>query len=142
MSVFLDAGVLLAFVLAADSRHPDAVRIVREASTGVHGTIFTSDYVLAEALNYVSLKRARHPAAEEIVKIVFGAEDERPLTAPILKVHGGILLAGIARYRKLLRERALSLTDCTTLELMDARGIAKIATFDSGFRGLVAEMVS
>jgi predicted nucleic acid-binding protein len=38
------------------------------------------------------------------------------------------------------RERRLSFTDCTSMAVMAAAGIAAIATFDKGFDGLVARV--
>jgi predicted nucleic acid-binding protein len=38
---------------------------------------------------------------------------------------------------KSLKERFLSFTDCTSLALMEKNGIKRIASFDSGFDGLV-----
>jgi predicted nucleic acid-binding protein len=38
---------------------------------------------------------------------------------------------------KSLKERFLSFTDCTSLAFMEKNGIERIASFDSGFDGLV-----
>lgn len=128
----MDTGVLLAYVHASDPLHADALRIVADMLQGAHGQPYTSDYVLTEAFNFVRARVPRKQVAERLSTVAFGGPSTPALTPDILRVHGDVFAAAHRRY--LDRWNAgLSLTDCTTLELIAQRGLDRIATFDGGF---------
>lgn len=132
--LFLDTGVLLASVLADDVNHERAVSMLEKAGAwrGVH----TSDYVLAEGLNFIRQKVRRPNAAESFLALAFGSNDEPALVDSVLRVHGGRFAAALDRYRREF-DRGLSFTDWTSVVLVEEENFGAIATFDKGFRGLV-----
>lgn len=140
MTVFLDTGVLIGFAIEEDARHEEAVHVLADVAQGEHGAPVTSDYVLAEALNFVTGRRFGAGVAETMIAVALGAEGAPPLVRRLLRVHSGVFAPSLARYRKDFRKR-LSFTDCTILALMEAERISTLATFDRGFRGLVKRMV-
>lgn len=99
---------------------------------GVH----TSDYVIAEALNFVRAKIRRREAADALLDLIFGRPDTPPLVTSVLRVHSARFAAALELYRRNF-DRGLSFTDWTTITAMEGEGIDQLATFDGGFRGLV-----
>ena len=95
--------------------------------------MYTSDFVLAEALNFVARKIKRSDAAETILGLVFGTSEAPPVVTDVVRVHGGRLAAAIERFRTRF-EAGLTLTDWSSVVLMDELGIRQIATFDSGLK--------
>ncbi|MGQ0534981.1 MAG: type II toxin-antitoxin system VapC family toxin [Methanobacteriota archaeon] len=134
--LFLDTGVLLATVLPRDPDHEVAVGVLHRLGDGEWTSAFTTDYVLAEAFNFLRRKVRRRATAEALVSLVFGADDFVPVVASVLRVHSGRFARALERYRR-EHDRGLSLTDWTSVATMQDAGIAMIATFDAAFRGVV-----
>jgi predicted nucleic acid-binding protein len=132
--LFLDTSVLLAAIISKDAGHEEAVRILSRVSQW--GSVHTSDYVVAEALNYVRMKMKRAELAEKVVALTFGEDDEPPLVDSVLRVHGARFAAALERYRREFA-RGLSFTDWSSVVLMEEERLSTIATFDGGFRGIV-----
>ncbi len=124
MSVFLDTGYLVAFHNEDDNQHSKAIELALHMKKGELGTLFTSYYVLDEALT-LSLSRFGHNRAVELGEIIIDSE------VNILEVSK----PEFGNAWKLFRERKnLSFTDCTTAILMKQHSIANLCTFDGGFR--------
>ncbi|MGQ0534620.1 MAG: type II toxin-antitoxin system VapC family toxin [Methanobacteriota archaeon] len=130
MTIFLDTGILVA-TNVKDPRHAETMRLLDAAAAAAWGRVFTSDFVLAEALNYVRRKVPRPSAAEDVLAIAFGT-DELPPLADVLRVSTPTFAAALADYRARW-DAGLSLTDWTTVAVMRERGIEHLATYDAGF---------
>lgn len=124
--------MIVAAANADDARHADARRILRSVVAGRHGAPVTSDYVLAEAFNFLRQRVPGRRVADEARGIVFGRPGVRPLTEDVLRVSGPVFAASLERYLGTWPAR-LSFTDWTSLLLMEERGVGSIATFDRGF---------
>ena len=132
MSVFLDTGILVAYANADDPRHRDATAVVEDVLSGRHGDAFTSDYVLAEAFNFVRQRVKSAAVASALDGDVFGRAGTRPIVRDVLRVHGTVFASARAQY--LARWKAgLSFTDWTTVELARQHKIGVVATFDRAF---------
>lgn len=138
--LFLDTGVFVALVHKGDKQHQPARRLLDQIADGAFSGVYTSDYVLAEAWNFIRMKIRRQEAAETVSRLAFGRSNAPPLVTEILRVHGHRFAAALARYREEF-ERGLSFTDWTSVVLMDEARIGTIATFDRGFTGLVSHVV-
>jgi predicted nucleic acid-binding protein len=136
MSVFLDTGVLLGAVLPADPLHARSREALRRVARGELGAAHTSDYVVAEGLNYLRARVRRREPEEALLALALGSEDGPPIVATLHRIHTMRFARATTLYRK-HASRGLSFTDCTTLALASERGLDQIATFDRGFRGLV-----
>ncbi|HEV8359901.1 MAG TPA: PIN domain-containing protein, partial [Candidatus Thermoplasmatota archaeon] len=86
--VFLDTGVLLAAVLPRDPDHEAAVALLHRLADGAWASAHTSDYVVAEALNFVWMKVKRRDTAEALLAVVFGTEEVPPALDPPVRIHG------------------------------------------------------
>lgn len=141
MSVFLDAGVLVAFANRDDRLHEEAATGLDRVRRGVHGAPYTSDYVLAESYNFVRQKVKAPGPADAIHALAFGGDGAAPLVAEVLRVHPALFDAAYRRYRSEW-DAGLSLTDWTTVELMERDGIEHIATFDGPLEGFAEGVVA
>lgn len=128
--------MLVAAANADDVRHARARRLLADIVAGEHGAPCTSDFVLAETFNFVRQRIGRKAAAEEVKAVVFGRPAARPLVEGVLRVSAPCLAASLERYLKKW-PAGLSLTDWTSVVLMEERGIEAIATFDRGFEAWV-----
>lgn len=136
MRLFLDTGVILAAVLPRDPDHQAAVRIMRSLADGEWTAAYTSDFVLAEAFNFLRMKVKRADTAEALRGLVFGIEGVPPPVRGVLRVHAARFAAALDHYRDDFG-RGLSLTDWTSVVLARDEELDAIATFNAGFFGLV-----
>ena len=135
MSIFLDTGVLVAFVNRRDEHHETARELLRGAAEDTWGPVYTSDYVFDEAVTLALARSKRPEVADRVGQLILG-------TGPLGRVMGlayvtpRVFLRAWASFGR-LAPRGLSFTDCTSLGLMQSLGIMEIASFDSDFDGLV-----
>lgn len=131
--VFLDTGILLALVLPGDPDHAAALRLLESSENW--RSLWTSDYVVAEGLDFLRQKVKRRKPAEDFIGLAFGAEGKAHVD-DVLRVHSGRFAAALERYRNEF-DRGLSFTDWTSVILIEEKKLDAIATLDGGFRGLV-----
>jgi len=104
---------------------------MRRILKGEFGAAYTSDYVIDEAVTTALTRTKRLELAIDIGEFI--------LSSPRiikLRVSEDAFNAAWELFKS-LKERFLSFTDCTSLALMEKNGIKRIASFDSGFDGLV-----
>lgn len=135
-SLFLDTGVLLGAVLPRDPCHERSSQVIQRVSEGEWRSVHTSDFVLTEAVNFLTRKRPHRDALEILLRLAFGAKDAPPVVTEVQHVHGGRFASSIDLLQHQF-DRGLSLTDWTTVVLMRELDIRHLATFDRGFGGLV-----
>ncbi len=130
--------MLVALFSKGDPFHEQAGRALRNLQAGRHGKVFTTDFVLAETLNFF-VARSRDPAFPDRVARELLGEDG----APWLK-----LVAMDERTWKLAREKfrslskaGLSFTDCTSLAAVERLGLDGILSYDRGFDGHTTRLV-
>ena len=131
MSVFIDTGIFVAARNAADKDHRRGKELMRRAFDGEFGAVYTSDYVIDEAITTALARTKRLGLAIDIGEFI--------LSSPRiikLRVSEEVFDAAWKRFKS-LKERPMSFTDCTSLALVEKSGIGSIASFDSGFDGLV-----
>lgn len=122
-------------VVPSDPWHAPATRILKDILEGEYRQVSTTDYVLAEAFDFIQARRGRPSAAENLHRLAFGAEGQDAVVDVIHRIHGARFARALDRYRREFA-RGLSLTDWTSVVVMEEQGIGAIATFDKGFRGL------
>lgn len=133
--LFLDTGIFVAAVSATDEHHAAARSVLRRISAREWESVYTSDFVVAEALNYVARKIRRREAADLVLALAFGADDAPAFVSSVVRIHGGRFAAAVELLRSKFA-RGLSLTDWTSVVAMEEMRIGHIATFDGGFKGL------
>jgi hypothetical protein len=133
MAAFIDTGVFLALYDLDDRYHKRAVELIKNALTGSFGRLFTSDYVVDEAVTTL-LVRTRHEIAVELGKYLI--ESPR-LTKQF--VNEEVFMTAWAKFKN-LKDKRLSFTDCTSLAIAEKHGISRIMSFDSDFDGLIGRI--
>lgn len=133
--LFLDTGVLVGAVSAHDPHHAAASDLVLRALGDEWGQPCTSDYVIAESMNFLNQRVHRRDVLSAFLRMVFGEEGRPPVVRDVLRIHAPLFAAAVQLHQKHF-ERRLSFTDCTTLAAMQEHGLRDLATFDKGFSGL------
>ncbi|MHB8586544.1 MAG: type II toxin-antitoxin system VapC family toxin [Thermoplasmatota archaeon] len=136
MSVILDTGVLVAAIATSDAHHADAISLLRKGDEGTYGAVLTSDFIVAEALNFVQARIRNKSAIDQLLAPIFGTKERMPIVRDVLRVHSGRFAAALDLFRRHFA-KGLSFTDCSTLALALETPGTYVATFDGGFRGLV-----
>ena len=115
----------------ADENHKQAKELMERALKGEYGAVYTSDYVIDEAVTATLARTKKFGAAIEVGEFILGSPRLKKL-----RVSEEIFDAAWRQFKS-LEKRPMSFTDCTSLALMGKSGIENIASFDSGFDGLV-----
>jgi predicted nucleic acid-binding protein len=131
MAVFIDTGIFIALRNADDENHERAKELMRRALKAEFGKIYTSDYIIDEAVTTALVRTKRHDLALDIGKYII----ESPRITKLWTTKEIFELAW--QKFQTLKDRYLSFTDCTTLAHMEKNNIKQILSFDSGFDGLV-----
>jgi predicted nucleic acid-binding protein len=135
MAVFVDTGIFVAVRNKKDSNHQRAKNLMKRALKAEFGIINTSDYVVDEALTTALARTRNHQIALNTGRYIINSP--RIETIPISQEDFNLAWSKFQS----IRGRFLSFTDCTSLALMERRGIRQIMSFDSDFDGL-AERIS
>lgn len=131
MSVFLDTGVILAARNADDNLHERGFELFRRSLEDEFGRIYTSDYVLDETMTVLLSRTRNRELARNAVEAILKSE-----LIETLWTDKKVFMVAIDKFGK-HKKTNLSFTDCTILSHMEARKIDNLASFDSGFSGLV-----
>lgn len=131
MPVIIDTGPLLAYLHKGDPFHDKANAMVEEIWDGKHGKPLSIDHVLEEGLTFLR-SRVKNQAMSKHFSDLFWGPPPRPFDWVCTDE---TLLKEATRLHLVHYDR-LSMTD--SIVLAHARRLgAKVATFDSGFNGLI-----
>ena len=131
MAVFIDTGIFVALHNADDEFHSKSKDLMMQALKSDFGRVFTSDYVIDEAITTALVRTKKRDIATDLGNFI--------ITSPrITKLWVGEDAFQLAwKTFKALKDKSLSFTDCSSLALIETRKIKQIMSFDSGFDGLV-----
>jgi predicted nucleic acid-binding protein len=131
MKVLVDTSALLALAFPDDRHHAAAVAFVREHP---QARLVLTELILAEVATRVRA-RAGAPRAVAIARSLFDSRRYELLFVESDLVRGALDL--MARFS----DKRLSLTDCTSFELMNRLGLESAFAFDTDFRDCGYRMV-
>lgn len=123
---FADTGFFIALINSADTHHATAQnwrRVIREQS----GQIITSEFCLLELVDAFSGVGNR-----ELGRRVIGVLRRSP-DARIIECSPELFQAGLELHAD-RDDKSWSLTDCTSLVIMDREGLQEVLAFDRHFR--------
>lgn len=123
--VFVDTAFCVALVNPRDSARKLALGLARDFAAR-RANLVTTDAVLIEIGNYFCRSSLRIPA----IGLVEGIRSNKAWHVEPLSPD--VFARAQSRYRR-ARDKNWSLTDCISMEVMQARGIREIATTDRGF---------
>jgi predicted nucleic acid-binding protein len=131
MAVFIDTGIFVALRNADDEFHGRSKELMKRALKSDFGRIFTSDYVIDEAITTALVRTRKHDLAVDLGKYII----ESPRISK-LWVDEECFEKAWRKFKE-FKDKPLSFTDCTSLALIEKNGIKQIISFDRGFDGLV-----
>lgn len=131
MAVFIDTGVFVALRNADDELHIRSKQLIKKALKGEFGRVYTSDYVIDEAVTTALVRTRRHDLAVDIGKYII----ESPRITKLWTAKDTFDVSW--QKFKTFKDKPLSFTDCASLALMEKNHIKQIMSFDSGFDGLI-----
>ena len=131
MAVFIDTGVFVALRNADDELHIRSKQLIKKALKGEFGRVYTSDYVIDEAVTTALVRTRRHDLAVDIGKYII----ESPRITKLWTAKDAFDVSW--QKFKTFKDKPLSFTDCASLALMEKNRIKQIMSFDSGFDGLI-----
>jgi len=130
VAIFIDTGIFVALHNADDQNHERSRELVKKALKGNFGGIYTSDYVIDEAVTAALVRTKRHDLAVDLGTFII----ESPRITKLV-VDQDAFVTTWAKF-KTFDDKTLSFTDCTSFAIMEKRGIKQIMSFDCGFDGL------
>jgi len=130
LAVFIDTGVFVALRNADDELHTRSKELIKQALKGKFGRVYTSDYVIDEAVTTALVRTRRHDLAVDIGKYII----ESPRITKLWTTKDTFDTAW--QKFKTFKDKPLSFSDCTSLALMEKNRIKQIMSFDSDFDGL------
>ena len=131
LAVFIDTGVFVALRNADDELHMRSKQLIKKALKGEFGRVYTSDYVIDEAVTTALVRTRRHDLAVDIGKYII----ESPRITKLWTAEDTFDVSW--QKFKAFKDHPLSFTDCASLALMEKNHINQIMSFDSGFDGLI-----
>jgi len=131
LAVFIDTGVFVALRNADDELHIRSKQLIKKALKGEFGRVYTSDYVIDEAVTTALVRTRRHDLAVDIGKYII----ESPRITKLWTAKDTFDVSW--QKFKTFKDKPLSFTDCTSLALMEKNRVNQIMSFDSGFDGLI-----
>lgn len=130
MGVFIDTGIFIALHNADDQHHQRSKELIKNALKGNLGRIYTSDYIIDEAVTTALARTRKHDIAVDLGTYII----ESPRIIKLTVDQDTFKTAWIKF--KTLEDKGLSFTDCTSIALTEKHGIKHIMSFDCGFDGL------
>ncbi len=126
MSVLLDTAFLVAYCDEDDQDHVRAFKLGKELESNLYGQLFISDYIFDETITLLKKYIGNKAATERGLKLLN--------STTLLKIDSNVFDLSWEFSTKF---DLLSFTDCTNVMLMRNYNVDYIATFDSGFNGIV-----
>jgi len=131
MTIFIDTGLFLALYNFEDTYHQRSKELIKNALTGNLGRLYTSDYIIDEAITIVMVRTKQRDLAVELGKHLIESTRITRLT-----VDSDAFRDAWTKFQS-LKDKSLSFTDCTTLALAERHQIKQLMSFDHGFDGLI-----
>jgi len=118
LQALLDTNIFVALSNRRDKDHVRAKVLLNRLRKGEFGTPFTSDYVFDEAVTVALFRTGRPDLAIKVGKLILGApEEENPKLFMLVQVDGRNFSGAWEAFKR-HKDRLLSFTDHTSLQIM------------------------
>ena len=134
LAIFIDTSIFVALRNAEDINHQKSKELMMAALKGDWGRIYTSDYIVDEAITTALARTKRHDIAVDVGTYIL--DSPRFIK---LSIDDETFNKAWTKF-KTFKESGFSFTDCTSLALTQAQGIKQILSFDCGFDGLMQRL--
>ena len=131
MTIFIDTDIFVAQRNAEDINHKRSKELLIAALKSNWGKIYTSDYIIDEAITTALARTKRHDIAVDLGSFII----DSPSFSKLI-VESEVFNVAWKKFKN-LKHKGLSFTDCTSLALTESHGIKQIMSFDCGFDGLI-----
>ncbi|MGA2664062.1 MAG: PIN domain-containing protein [Nitrososphaerales archaeon] len=132
---FIDTGVFFAAFNRNDEMHGDGAAALVSSMLGWFGRVYTSTYVIDEAVTLTKAKMGG-PDAVRLADDIMGSK-----RIARLDVDEATVRDALATFRDRSDVRGLSFTDCTTLALVERMKVGTLLSFDGGFKPFVPALL-
>ena len=126
MSIFIDSGAFIAYYNKDDQFHKSAIELFEQIESNEFGYAITSDYIIDEATARVLIQLGKQKAIELGERIFENY--------PIIHIDSELLKEA---WKKFVKFKPFTLTDCTNLVIMENHNLDYIFTFDGDFKNFV-----
>jgi len=137
--IFIDLGVFIAFYNRRDENHERSKELISSIARHEYGQGITSDYVFDEVITTVHARTKRPDFAMKIGKLILGRFEGIPQFIKIYFVSKEIFFDAWEIYLQ-YSGKGLSFTDATIISMINAHKINYLASFDSGFDGILTRI--
>jgi len=131
MAVFVDTGIFVALRNADDEFHGRSKELMKRALKGEFSRVYTSDYVIDEAVTVALVRTRSHDLAVDVGEYII--KSPRIIKLWVTKESFDAAWETFQKFK----DRPMSFTDCASLALAKKNGISQIMSFGSGFDGLI-----
>lgn len=135
MSVFVDTGLFYAVQGTETTRHETARAALSMVMEGSYGRAVTTNYVVEEAATLVRSRSGDFAQAKRVIDRILGRGDY-PDVFELHHVDPSLFRRGIETFER-YSDHDLSLTDATTIALVESADIDHVLAFDDDFDGIV-----
>lgn len=132
--MFIDTGIFVAVRNKKDRNHDRAKALMKRALMAEFGVIYTSDYIVDEAVTTALARTRNHQVAVNTGRYIL--DSDRIEKLPVSREDFQLAWS---KFRT-IKDKFLSFTDCASLAIMEGRGIERIMSFDSNFDGLAQRL--
>ena len=138
--IFLDSGFLYSYMNEDDKNHKNTLPIMKSALTGEYGKIIISNYIVDETLTLARVRTGNCECSKEIQQLLKNKKGKRNIFFEVL-IDRTLIDSTESLFEKFC-EKGLSFTDCSILAVIESLHIDFLASFDSGFKGLVNNLLN
>jgi predicted nucleic acid-binding protein len=131
MAVFIDTGIFVALHNADDEFHQRSKELMTQALKSNFGRIYTSDYIIDEAITTALMRTKKHDLAKDLGSFIIES-----LRITKIWIDQEAFEKAWKKFN-LFKDKPLSFTDCTSIALIETKKIKQIMSFDGGFDGLI-----
>ena len=135
MAILLDTGFLLGLVHPKDNNAFRAGEILNDLSQGIHGLLYTSNLIIAEATTLTAARSLANPIVlKGLEKMIWGEDRlaEILIVTPEIEIKAWTLFQKVNAKIKTKRD-LMSFVDVTSVILAQLHQIDLIVSFDSHF---------
>ena len=135
MTVFVDTGLFYAVQGTGTARHETAKEALSTVLEGPYGRALTTNYIVEEAATLVRSRSGDVTQAKRVIDRILG-RGSYPDVFELHHVDPSLFRRGIETVER-YDDHELSLTDATTIALVESANIDHVLAFDDDFDGIV-----
>ncbi len=139
MAIFLDTGFYFALIAEKDLNHKRSLELLKEIANGKYGMIYTSDYILDEAMTLINART--HGNRKDLLEKMWDYFFDTEPIAQIIAVNQTWLPEIRDTQREMtVDNNPVSFTDASNIILCQRLEITNILSFDGHFQAFLTQI--